>query len=429
MSLCTVKKKMSMSRIVLATILVVLAFAPASYAAEGVISGFFRGNEQKAPTIGFFCDDGRGTRYLYRSLAAVTASTSGVYEFTDTGYHYGLDTQLAVYTSFDPENPAANQVGYVSDGVEDERKVSLQSGINYTVVIQACGSFSDRRGEWSFAYAGPGTLNGPHIFPAPAYASGNFDGSDPLLSEDLLCGQTDYQVTGPIRVPRTGEYVYGDSSVYYALDICLAIYQDGFNASQPYDNLLGVFDDGGRIRLETGVDYYLLTQPLFENNTGEFRYVLMGPSEAFQITEGISGAWYNAQTPGQGMLMEAYPDIRVLFAAWFTWETTPPDDTDTAVIGDPSHRWLTVQGAYQGDTATLPVYVTRGGIFDDPAPVTDPPEVVGTMTIQFAQCNAAQVSYEVDGITGSFSMSRVANDNNATCEAITNQQKLPFESQ
>ncbi len=75
----------------------------------------------------------------------------------------------------------------------------------------------------------------------------------------------------------------------------------------------------------------------------------------------------------------------------------------------------------------LPVSVTRGGIFDDPTPVV-PADTVGTMTIQFLQCNAAQVTYEVDGISGSFPMNKLANDNNGTCEAITNQQKMPFDS-
>jgi hypothetical protein len=126
--------------------------------------------------------------------------------------------------------------------------------------------------------------------------------------------------------------------------------------------------------------------------------------------------------------MEAYPDIPLLFGAWFTWDTTPPEPGDAAVIGDPNHRWLTVQGAYQGDTATMPVSVTRGGIFDDPTPVADP-ESVGTMTIRFLACNEAEVSYEVEGITGSFPMSKLANDNNGTCEAITDQQKMPFEPQ
>ena len=412
----------------LGTMAVLMAFAPAAWSAEGVVSGFFRGNEMKIASIGLDCSLDGATTFSYRKLDGVRASADGDYNFSDTGHHYELDTQLAVYTNFNPANPTVNRVGFVSDGFDGDRTIRLQAGVSYTLVVQACGPLSDRRGEWSFAYDGPGTLNGPQIYPTPAYASGAFDGSDPLLAEDIYCGQTDYQVTGPIRVPKTGEYVFSDSSIHYALDICLAVYRDSFDADNPSSNLVDVFDDGGKINLEEGVDYYLLTQPLFDNDIGEFRYVLMGPSATFLITEGVNGAWYNTETPGQGILMEVYPDIPLLFAAWFTWDTSPPGAGEMAVIGDPNHRWLTAQGGYELDTATLPVGVSRGGIFDAPN-LVPPPETVGSMTIQFQECNAAEVSYSVEGIAGSFTMNKLANDNNATCEAIMSQQKVPFESQ
>ena len=403
-----------------------LAFSPIAYSAEGVISGFFRGNEMKAATIGQLCDEDGSSLFSYR-LLDLDVSASGDYDFSDTGHHYDLDTQLAIYTDFNPEAPDANRVGYVNYGFEGDRTITLQAGSNYVLAIQACGILSDRRGEYSFAYSGPGTLTAEQIYPTPAYSSGFFDGSEPILPEEIYCGNTWYQETGPIRVPKSAEYVYSDSSVHHGVDIILGFYQDGFDAASPTDNLLTIFDDGGTVRLEEGVDYYFVVMPFCDNVTGDFRYVLMGPPDSFLITEGVNGAWYNTETPGQGILMEVYPDIPLLFGAWFTWDTTPPETGESAVIGDPNHRWLTVQGAYQGDTATMPVTVTSGGIFDDPAPVVG--ETVGTMTIQFLQCNAAQVSYEVNGVAGGFAMSKLANDNNAMCQAITNQQKVPFESE
>jgi len=412
-----------------------LAMAPLAHSAEGVISGFFRGNEMKAQTIGQICDEDSSSLFSYR-LLQLDVSASGDYDFSDTGHHYDLDTQLAIYRDFNPSSPTANRVGYVNDGFDGDRTITLQAATSYVLVVQACGAFSDRRGEYSFAYSGPGTLTAQQIFPTPAYSSGSFDGTEPILPEELYCGNTWYQETGPIRVPKSGDYVYSDSSVHYAVDIVFAIYRDGFNAASPFNNLHTILDDGGSVALEEGVDYYFVVMPFCDNVAGDFRYVLMGPSDVFLITEGVNGAWYNRDTPGQGMLMEAYPydpdnpnnpDRPLLFAAWFTWDTTSPDAGETAVIGDPNHRWLTAQGRYDGDSATLPVRVTRGGLFDDPAAVSG--ENVGILNIQFTQCNAALVDYEVDGISGSFPLEKVANDNNATCEMITNQQKLPFEAQ
>ena len=405
---------------------VLLGFASTAYSAEGVVSGFFRGNEMKARTIGQLCDDDGSSLFSYR-MVELDVSADGDYDFSDTGHHYALDTQLAIYTDFNPDSPAANRIGYVNFGFEDDRTITLQAGSDYALVIQACGAPSDRRGDYSFTYSGPGTLTAEQIFPTPAYSSGSFNGSEPILPEEIYCGNTWYQETGPIRVPKTTEYVYSDSSVHYGVDIILAFYRGDFNAARPSDNLLTILDDGGTVRLEEGVDYYFVVMPFCDNLTGDFRYVLMGPPDSFLITEGVNGAWYNTETPGQGVLMEVYPDIPLLFGAWFTWDTTPPDTGDSAIIGDPNHRWLTVQGAYQGDTATMPVTVTRGGLFDDPAPVAG--EAAGTMSIRFLQCDAAQVTYEVDGIAGGFAMSKLAPDNNGTCEAITNQQKVPFESE
>ncbi|HEY5717338.1 MAG TPA: hypothetical protein VIS52_02530, partial [Motiliproteus sp.] len=141
---------------------------------------------------------------------------------------------------------------------------------------------------------------------------------------------------------------------------------------------------------------------------------------------GISDAWYSPSTDGQGFFITVMEDLNTLFLAWYTYDTVRTDDSSDAVLGEPGHRWLTAQGDYQGDTATMPVSVTRGGIFDDPRPVSAA-ETVGTMTIQFLQCNAAQVDYEVDGTRGSFTMNKLANDNNATCEVLSNQQKVPLE--
>jgi len=403
-----------------------LVIAPTAYSAEGVISGFFRGNEMQARTIGYPCDENSNALFFYRSLE-LGVSASGDYDFADTSYNYDLDTQLAVYTNFNPDLPTANRVGFVDDGYDGDRTITLQSGLTYTLVIQACGASSNRRGDYSFAYSGPGTLTGKQIYPAPDFSSGFFDGTEPVLPVEIFCGNTWYRETGPIRVPKSAVYFFGDASVHYAVDIVLAIYRDGFDANNPFERLEIILDDGGGVMLEEGVDYYLVVMPWCDNITGDFRYVLLGPSENFLITEGVNGAWYNPETPGQGILMEVYPDIPLLFAAWFTWDTSPPDSGASAVIGDPNHRWLTAQGAFEGDTATMPVSVTRGGIFDDPTPVV-PAEAVGTMTIKFLQCDAAQVTYEVDGISGSFPMSKLANDNNGTCEAITNQQKMPFES-
>lgn len=213
--------------------------------------------------------------------------------------------------------------------------------------------------------------------------------------------------------------------MHFGLDVEVYVYEGGFNPNNQETNLMNLVDDGASIRLKQGVDYYLVTAPWGCGTTalGDYQFVLLGPSGEFVITEGVNGAWANLNTLGQGQLMEVYPDINLFFAAWFTWETTQAAEDATADVGDPNHRWLTASGGYEGDTASLDIYLTTGGLFDDPKPVET--DVAGTMTIQFLACNEAQVTYTLGERSGSYVMNKLANDNIATCEMLTNQHKVP----
>jgi plastocyanin len=88
------------------------------------------------------------------------------------------------------------------------------------------------------------------------------------------------------------------------------------------------------------------------------RIVVQGSAGAAPaIGRGLNGSWFNPATDGQGFLFEASADGVFTFA-WFTW-------------GDNgSYDWLTGAGAYRGNVATLSVTRSRGGRFNDPAPVS-----------------------------------------------------------
>jgi hypothetical protein len=143
----------------------------------------------------------------------------------------------------------------------------------------------------------------------------------------------------------------------------------------------------------------------------------------FQINPGLNDAWYNPATDGQGFLVTVYPDIKQMFVAWFTFDTERPPEDVTAQLGDPGHRWLTAQGPYDGDSATLTIFVTKGGVFD----AAQPPATTdlagdGTLTLEFADCNDGLVNYEITslGISGEIPIQRIALDNVTLCEALAN---------
>jgi hypothetical protein len=114
-----------------------------------------------------------------------------------------------------------------------------------------------------------------------------------------------------------------------------------------------------------------------------------------------------------------FEDIQKMFLAWFTYDTVRPAPEAAAILGEPGHRWLTAFGSYSGDTATLAVELTQGGVFDSAQPaVTQSAD--GTIEVIFSGCNAGTVNYNLTsaGVTGQVPIERISLDNVPVCEAL-----------
>ena len=141
----------------------------------------------------------------------------------------------------------------------------------------------------------------------------------------------------------------------------------------------------------------------------------------FYINSGLNDAWYNPETSGQGLLISTFPNTKQMFLAWFTYDTERPPDDATALLGEPGHRWLTAQGPYDGDTATLKIFVTKGGVFDSPVPAAETDASGdGKVTIEFADCEKGRVTYHITSldISGTFPIQRITSDNLPLCETL-----------
>jgi len=139
----------------------------------------------------------------------------------------------------------------------------------------------------------------------------------------------------------------------------------------------------------------------------------------FLINPGLNDAWYYPVTDGQGFLIIVYPLREEIFIAWFTYDTARPDDSVTAILGEPGHRWLTAQGPYAGNKAVLNIFVTEGGIFDAGAPVPVTTQD-GTLIIEFSDCTAGTITYDIPSVDrqGVIPIQRITPDNVALCEAL-----------
>ncbi len=153
---------------------------------------------------------------------------------------------------------------------------------------------------------------------------------------------------------------------------------------------------------------------------------------SFSIGAGLTDTWYFPGTNGQGFFIIIYPEIESMFLSWFTFDTERPNESITAVLGDPGHRWLTAFGKYSGNKAVLDVTITSGGIFDSgtPAPV---PETDGTITVEFSGCNSGSVAYDIPSIDRQdvVPIERVFADsiNLANCENSSSTASLPVKVQ
>jgi plastocyanin len=141
----------------------------------------------------------------------------------------------------------------------------------------------------------------------------------------------------------------------------------------------------------------------------------------FQINVGLSDAWYEPATDGQGFFIIVWEGIQTVFLSWFTYDTERPPQDVMAILGEPGHRWLTAQGGYAGDTATLDVFLTSGGVFDvaQPPAVTDQ-DPIGTITIVWTGCTAGTLSYDLPGLglSGDIPIQRIVPDNVMLCETL-----------
>jgi len=146
---------------------------------------------------------------------------------------------------------------------------------------------------------------------------------------------------------------------------------------------------------------------------------LFGQFEKFQINAGLNDAWFNPATPGQGFFINVFPDIGLVFLAWFTYDTERPDESVSAHIGEPGHRWLTALGAFAGNKAVLDIEMTQGGVFNSAEPIpTQGPD--GSITLEFSSCSAGTVTYDIPSIgrQGVIPIERITLDNVPACEEL-----------
>jgi cyclophilin family peptidyl-prolyl cis-trans isomerase len=137
----------------------------------------------------------------------------------------------------------------------------------------------------------------------------------------------------------------------------------------------------------------------------------------FQINAGLNDAWVNDGAELQGLFITVFPDLGLIFLAWFTFDSVLSPDDGMAGFGSGDQRWVTAIGRYVGNQAVLKAELTSGGMFNssNPLPVQD--TEYGTITLEFENCTLANVIFDFPsaGESGQFDIRRVLEDNEARC--------------
>ena len=140
----------------------------------------------------------------------------------------------------------------------------------------------------------------------------------------------------------------------------------------------------------------------------------------FQINAGMSDAWFNPETAGQGFFIIVWEDSKLVFLAWFTYDTERPPEDVTAILGESGHRWLTALGPFEGDTALLDTFLSSGMIFDSAEPPVTTEQLEGaTIEIVWTDCKTGLVKYNIPslGLMGEIPIQRIVEDKVPACEA------------
>ena len=92
-----------------------------------------------------------------------------------------------------------------------------------------------------------------------------------------------------------------------------------------------------------------------------------------------------------------------------------------ALPSDPSELDSVVLAPRSPSSVTVSVELTSGGIFNASEPMATQTPGYGTITIEFASCNEANLTYDFPsvGLSGEMTLTRAVADNVPTCESLS----------
>jgi len=415
-----------------AAALLVLFSLPA-LAGNRTITGEFTGSDPTMASVVSSCAGDGSLMLGYSEAGTIQIGTSGSYMISDAGnVGYGQDngirdiSALLYEGSFDPANPGDNLVVAVDVGyneISNATETDLQTGVDYVVVAQHWCDSEVGAGWYGIIIRGPGSITGLG-FATPPRTIGNFSSADQTNFPDYG-GTHKYAAGNPMQVARTGYYMYADIGGNWdpGSPALLLVYKNSFNPALPGNNFVSYAFFGGPVFLEAGQTYVFVVVDFFDVE-GIWQYVLFPPSDP-TFNSGLSAAWYNPATSGQGVLAEYGAITKLFFAAIFTFDAPAiVASAQPQSVGSTDQRWLTAYGSPAPGSSTLDLKFenTTGGVFNSPTPAPTTDSNYGTGTVEVVSCENIVITYDLPGgLEGMMNLQRALPDGADNCY-----QQVPF---
>lgn len=133
------------------------------------------------------------------------------------------------------------------------------------------------------------------------------------------------------------------------------------------------------------------------------------------ISSGISGTWFDARNPGQGILLEVVRGMdgrEQLSMAWFTFDQGG------------RQLFLFGTGPISGNSAVIPTsFSSGGGFLPDGRPNDVQIRPYGNVTFNFTNCNSGNVTYQTSVLnlptSGTFNLTRLTSISDQSCSLLS----------
>jgi hypothetical protein len=305
---------------------------------------------------------------------------------------------------------------------------------------------------FKFAPIGPDDPSLPAGFDAITFVNGSVtidkgvfaSGGGPIISAMNITSGTEPfpghgAYTSTVTTVNSGTYNTATNEFSLNVDFEYTIF--GNDSAEPGVDLTGTAiyqavedfgTDTGNTYFETVVKPHALakgaTGAVFISSTGQLSSlgfpinatIVALEGVGFRITAGLNDTWVSAGAPFQGLFFTVFEDLNLLFLGWFTYDSEVPSEPFQAVFGADDHRWVTGLGVFAGNSVTVGMELTTGGIFNGSDPVPTQTQEYGTVTIVFENCSKATLTYNFPsvGLSGTMMLTRVVDDNVELCEIL-----------